>query len=141
LTVLQNQNLCKLINYNTSNPLNEPDLDDPSSLLFQKIYPLPKLPDTDTEKCSFLNIFFDDFRLPNLGVKEGYINFDVICHIDLWRIDGMIRPFSILHEIDEMFNYERIAGIRKLLFDRVKYLYVNEKYTGYRASYKITSGN
>lgn len=143
LHLLNNQNLCKLLYYNSSDPLSEPDIDDPSSLLFNKIYPLPKIPDTTSEAGTILCVFFDHFILPNsnTGVKSGTITIDIISHIDLWRLDGMIRPFSILHEIDSIFNQERIAGVKELQFDRGSFLYINESFAGYQVRYRMVSGN
>jgi hypothetical protein len=141
--MLENQKLCKLIEYNTNNPFSEPDID-PSTLLLKKVFPLPKFPEVTTEMGTYLNIYFDNFTLSrNVGLKEGLIVFDIISHLDLWVLKdtGMIRPLSILHEIDETFNNKRVVGVKKLLFYQGKYMYVNEKYAGYKISYEISNGN
>jgi hypothetical protein len=144
-SLIQNQDLCKFLYYDTNNPLVEANIVDTSKLIFDKIYPIPKLPNTETEAGSFLNVFFDAFKIPqsNSGTKESVILFNIICHIDLWRMKGtgMLRPYSILHEIDEMFNNQKIIGIKKLQFDKGRFLYVNDKFSGYQASYLVTSVN
>lgn len=143
LAVIGNQKLCKLIAYNTDNPYDEPDIDAPS-LISHKIHLSPKIPEATTEMASFLNIYFDTFRLTrNNGLKEGLIVFDIVCHLDLWVMGGtgMIRPLSILHEVDEMFNQQRIAGVKKLQFYDGRFINVNEKYAGYQIRYEFMSGN
>lgn len=144
MMILDNQNLCKLIAYNSDDPYSEPDIDDTSPLISTKIFPFPKIPKATTEASSFLTVYFNNFRLSkNNGLKEGLIVFDVVCHLDLWMMKGtgMIRPFSVLHELDEMFNHQRVAGVKKLQFSDGKFLYVNENYAGYQVGYEFFSGN
>lgn len=143
LSVIGNQNLCKLIHL--PNPINQPDIEDTSELLFTKIFPLPRIPEVSETAANFLNIYFADFKLSNsnAGVKSGSICFESLCHIDLWRIQGsgMLRPLSILHEIDNMINNERIVGVKKAQFNRCVPLFANNKYMGYRIFYDVVSGN
>ncbi|MOA66842.1 hypothetical protein D3C78_1937470 [compost metagenome] len=54
---------------------------------------------------------------------------------------GMLRPYSIMSEIDNIFNNERVVGIKKVQFDRIKFIYINENYSGYEARYSIVSVN
>lgn len=117
LLLINNQNLCKLLEYSVDDPFQELDIAETDTLLYNKIYPFPKVPKTETEKSSTLCVFFDDFRLgsDNRGTKEGTIIFNVIVHNDLWRMTGtgMLRPYAILSEIDNIFNNERVMGIKK----------------------------
>lgn len=143
LSVISNQQLCKLISLD--DPFNEPDIEDTTELLFKKIYPLPRIPDVSESASNFINIYFGKFGLlrSNMGVKSGVITFEVICHIDLWRIagQGVLRPLLILHEIDEMINKTRIVGIKKAEFNELSPLYVNPNYMGYRITYDVMSAN
>ncbi len=54
LKLISSQNLCKLLTYSSSDPLNEDDISDTTSLLFNKIFPTPRLPDTaeDVQKAA-----------------------------------------------------------------------------------------
>lgn len=143
LSVIANQDLCKLIHL--PNPNNQPDIEDVAELLFTKIFPLPRVPDVNATATNYLNIYFDDFQLSNsnAGIKSGSICFEALCHIDLWRLhgSGMLRPLSILHQIDQMINNQRIVGIKKAQFKKCTPLFANNKYMGYRLRYDIASGN
>ncbi|MEK4008337.1 hypothetical protein [Paenibacillus sp. FSL H3-0333] len=145
LLLIDNQNLCKLLEYPVDDPFQEADIEESDTLLYNKIFPYPKVPKVETKKSSSLCIFFDDFRIgsSNRGTKEGTIIFNIVVHNDLWRMTGtgMLRPYSILSEIDQIFNNERVMGIKKLQFDKARFLYVNENYSGYQVSYSITSVN
>lgn len=142
LTLIGSQDLCKLLYYNSPNPLSEPDISDTYSLLFSKIYPVPKLLYAADEAGSLLTVIFDEFQLGgNVGYKNGTIVFNIISHIDTWRIDGGLRPYSIANEIDTIFNNKRIAGIGKMVFDRMRFLWVNDKFSGYTLEYKIIDFN
>lgn len=143
ISVIGNQDLCKLLCLPT--PFNQPDIEDTSDLLFKKIFPIPRIPDIDETASNYLNVYFSDFQLSsgNVGIKSGLLSFEVICHVDLWRIEGheALRPLSILHEIDEMVNDQRIAGVKKASFYKCSPLFANNNYIGYRVSYEIASGN
>lgn len=145
MALISNQRLCKLLHYPVDDPFIEPDIDDTASLLFDRIYPLLKLPDVQTIAGSFINVYFDKYKISssNSGVKEGVLLFNVIVHNDKWRMTGtgLLRPYSILHEIDELFNNQRVVGIKKAQFDRVSALAINQSYGGYQVSYQIVSGN
>ncbi|KAA9007386.1 hypothetical protein F4V43_02545 [Paenibacillus spiritus] len=139
-----NQNLCKLLFYPSNNPYQEPEIDDTSSLFFTKIFPFPKIPDVKDEAGSYLSIYFDRYRIgSNRGTKEGCIVFTAIVHNNLWRMEntGELRPYSLLHEIDETINRESGLGIKKIEFDSMEFVYVNESYSGYRIIYQISSVN
>ena len=143
VSVTNNQDLCKYIHL--PNPVGQPDIVNTKELLFKKIFPLPRIPDVNETAANFLNLYFADFQLgdSNSGVKTGVLRFEVLCHIDLWRITGhsMLRPLIILREIDQMINNQRIIGVKKAKFINLAPLFANNKYMGYRVNYEIVSGN
>lgn len=145
MALISNQNLCKLLHYPVDNPYGEPDIEDTAALLFDRIHPLLKVPDVQTVAGSFLNVYFDKYKVSsgNSGVKEGVLIFNVIVHNEKWRMagTGMLRPYSILHEIDELFNNQRVVGIKKAQFDQLRSLNVNTSFSGYQVSYQVVSGN
>lgn len=145
ISLISNQQLCKLLKYNSNNPLEQPDIKDTSELIQLEtghVFPIPKIPSTNTEKKSYLTITHDSFRLAsNSAIKEWLLKFDLIIHNDLWVIDGMLRPFSILHEIDEMFNGQRIVGIKKAVLDSCVFVRYGEQFSGYQVRYQVASVN
>lgn len=141
LKLLESQNLCKLLHYISDDPLSEPDID-PYLLIHKNIFPLPKIPEVSDTKCNYLTVVFDTFRLgENKGVKDGTLMFTVFVHNDLWLISGQLRPFSIMHEIDKLFNNQRIIGVKKLQFESGRFVAPNKDYSGYQVIYKVVSGN
>jgi len=141
--LIDNQNLCKLLNYISYDPLAEADIQNTTTLLFDKIYPFPFSPDVNSEARSQLNVLFEDFKLgkDNPAFKNNQVTFVIVCHKDLWRINNMLRPFAIMKEIDTLFNAKKVIGIGKMEFSGGSLAWVNEKYSGYRISYKVYDFN
>lgn len=139
--LLSNQNLCKYIYYPVSSPLTQPTITDTKKLLFTYISPIPILPSvTDTAK-SFIIVTLDDFNLGK-SFKVSKVVFDIVCHVDLWKIDGgKLRPFRIMHEIDTLYNEQRIFGIGKLNFDGGRRIIINDKFQGYQLRYRVYEFN
>ena len=114
---MRNQNLCKLLYYYSEtqtfdyNPINQPDIDDTSVLLMKHIYPLPKLPNLETEQKGFLTVVLSggdkNFNDVNTGYRRIYLIFDIICHLNQWIIQDSYRVYKIAEEIDKMFNYQQ----------------------------------
>ena len=105
MKLIESQNLCKYLYYNTANPLSEADLVDPSQLLYLKIYPYPTstkiFVDTNGNPIAStaINVIFDDYKLgtTNNKFKNGKLGFIILCHTSLWRLDtSELRPFCIL---------------------------------------------
>jgi len=139
-TILLNQNLCKYIYYNTSSPLSESDITNTANaILFKNLFPYPIIPLSQDSAKTLVTIILDDFSLGrnNSSFKVSKVVFNILCHIDLWKIDGSkLRPLSILSEIDTLFNEQRIVGIGKLNFDSCRWISANDKFQGYSIRYK-----
>lgn len=132
--LLNNQNICKLIHYTTRTPLLEATITDTDFLMDKNIRLIPKVPDEQSEKGSFIIILLDSFDLDpkNASTLMATLRFDVICPIDEWLIDEeSLRPFMIMSEIQEMFNGLQIKGIGKLRFNGVERIVLSEIYAGY----------
>lgn len=144
-TLLSSQNLCKYLYYN-ADPLSQPDLADTSILLMENIFPKPVVPLlTDTAK-SQISIILDDFNLTtdNTAIRTSKVNFYVYCHLDLWVVPEtlIVRPYSILYEIDRLFNQKRIITIGKLDFLSCKWIpAINGRQGFYKLSYKCYDFN
>jgi hypothetical protein len=145
LKLVDNQNICKYLYYNSSNPLSEATITDTTSLLYTLIFPYP----TSTEifkdtngtpiASSVINVLFDKFKMTsNSKFKVGELIFVVLCHISLWRLDetSELRPFCILNEIDEMFSEQKVIGIGKEEFNRCNLEWADQNYSGYQLTYK-----
>ena len=107
-TTFSSQNLCKYIYHNTSSPLSEPDISNTANtLLFKNLFPYPIIPLSQDSAKTLVTIILDDFSLGrnNSSFKTSKIMFNILCHMDLWKIDGSkLRPLSILSEIDTLFH-------------------------------------
>lgn len=143
LKLVDSDNLCKLINYDTYTPLSETSMTDNTTLLFDKIYPYPFTPNVDEEARTVINVLLDNFELgkTNTYFKNNQLSFVVICHKDLWRIDSMLRPFAILNEIDTLFNCQNGYGVGKTIFDNGHLLWINAQYSGYKVTYNLCDFN
>ncbi|MGG1663091.1 hypothetical protein [Brevibacillus sp. NRS-1366] len=142
LELMDSQELCKLLQYPSYDPLSEPDIEDTSELLFNKIHPYPRVPDVIATATSNLNVIFDSFTLGDVNnIKEGLLKFTILVHNDLWRTNGALRPFLIMSKIDNIFNEKRIVGLKKLKFERANFIWANENFSGYQVSYKMVNAN
>ena len=138
-TILSSQDLCKILYYSSTTPLLEANLPDTSIILLNNLFPTPVTPTIEDEAKSIITIVLDDFALgrDNNAFKTSKIVFNVFTHLDLWLLnDTKIRPYSILNEIDTLFNQQRIATIGKLEFVSSRWIAISAKWHGYQISYK-----
>ncbi len=144
LKLIANQNLCKLLKFNSNNPYAEIDIMDTGELIYSKIFPYSHVPETDKEVGSYLCIILDRFRLTsNQAIKSGQLNIDIIVHNDLWRMNGTgeMRPYAIMHEVDEALNGKIRVGIKDLTFSDCRHVRYNQSYSGFQLTYSIQSVN
>ena len=119
--ILNNQNICKTLyyypecttdgDYNFNyDPLSQPDISDTRILLMDKIFPLPKMPDAETEQKGILTVTLNGGSMltSNTGYRNINIVFDIVFHLKAWIVKNNYRPFIIAEEIDKMFNYQLI---------------------------------
>ena len=145
MKLIESQNLCKYLYYDTTDPLSGSDISDTTSLLYDKVFPYPtpisvfKDADGIPTASSIINVFFDNYTLgkTNNKFKNGKLVIRVICHMDLWKLDtSQLRPYCILNEIDEIFNEQRVVGIGKGEFESCRLILEDENYSGYALVYK-----
>ena len=144
LKIINSQNLCKYINYPTdedTNPLTMPDLSilERKGLLFKRIFPFPKLPsDTELTAGTYLTVYFDNINKgDSVYWKNSVLVFNVISHLDQWRMPASLRPYAIMNEIDTIFNNQKVVGIGKTQFERSRFMWVNKDFAGYTIQYKL----
>lgn len=146
MKLVGNQNICKYLYYNSSNPLEQSDISNVSSLLYSLIFPYPTateiFKDSDGKPIAstVINVLFDNFKMgsQNTKFKNGDLIFIILCHTSLWRLSDTseLRPFCILQQIDEMFSEQRVIGIGKGEFERCNIVFSDNNYSGYRLIYK-----
>lgn len=136
MRIIKNQNLCKAIYYTDRNFLDQPDISDPSSLIYSQIYPYNRIPDAITEGKTFLTFSFSKYKSIDRYFKEGYLNINIMVHKKNMETDyGVLRPDYILAEIDSMMDTG--FGIGKLQLNLYDEFNVNADYLGSYVSYNI----
>ena len=142
IKILANSNLCRLLYYNSDNPLAEADLPDTSILysdkLNQKLFFTPFIDDSDSEAKSTLNVVINNFKLDSATkyFKDISIDFIVMIHNDLWILDDgsgeiKLRANAIWKELNETF-FEHRTAMGKNLFEYSKMVRTKDNlYSGY----------
>jgi len=140
--LLANQQLCKLIYYKEYNPLAEPDLPDTRILLNDRIFPLPKQPNSDNKQTAIVNTYFECSEpYQNSGFRQVFLRFDIMCSLDVWMIDNGVRPYAISHNIDKMFNDKLIPelSIKAVRFTDWKNARFSDAFYGYSLWYELSN--
>jgi len=143
--ILGDQDLCKLIYYNEPNPLSQPTISDTSILLFDKIYPLPKKVLAEEEKATILNTYFYSSKpySNNSGFRPVVLCFDIMCHLDVWKIESALRPYSISNKIDTLFNneYNSDLSMNYIYFMSWSPMQYSDYYYGYNLKYSLSNSS
>lgn len=150
--LISNQKLCRLVKYQTRDPLKPVDPvtgkaqpnPDGVDLLHKQILIVPKVFDDSTEKMSYVIAVFHNFVVNQLNseFKVSTIRFDIACPYDEWVLnENSLRPYLIMQEIDSMFNEAKLAGIGTLQFWRADNLTLSPWIGGYSMYYKINEFN
>lgn len=131
VALLSSQDLCKLLYYKEKNPLSQPNIDNPSQLIYNNIYPYRYVPEIQVDVDSYITVVFGKFRNVNGYFKAGRITFNILCHHSLERINQGSRIFSIMNEIDKIFNDKDVASMFKLKFKESDELLIKPPFVGY----------
>lgn len=134
--LLSNKNVTKLLYYTSKTPLSGIDLTELEldSMMNKNIRLVPKVPDENSEKGSFIIILLDNYTVDSQNESSLIVNlrFDVVCPMDEWLInEKSLRPFLILSEVKAMFDGFKIKGIGKLRFNGIQRIVMTEIYAGY----------
>lgn len=129
--------------YDESNFLDQSDIEDPSELLYTKIYPYYRVPDANETASSFILLSFRNYKPVKNSYKSGYINIYTITHKDLVPTSyGFLRYDFMMSEIDKLMNSERGIGIGKTQFTGMDEVAIsNDHYIGNMITYKIWEFN
>ena len=142
--ILKNNNLKKLLFYNSRDALKRPNLtEDQSLLLFEKnIKIVPKVY-LEEEMINYLVISFDNFigNDFNPEFRDNLIQFDIVCNYENWHLqDFQLRPYRIAAELDSMLNKKHLTGIGKLEFFTGVNLQINSNFGGFSLVYRTVHG-
>lgn len=115
--ILKNQNLCKLLYYYPKNvefnynPFKEPDIKNTSDLMFEHIFPTPKLPEAIDKQKGYLTVTLTGGESvdKNTGFRKVNVQFDIIYHLKAWAIKDGFRPYFVASELDKMFNNQQLT--------------------------------
>lgn len=132
--LLKNDNLCKLVKYDSQTPLEENGLDhELSDLLFSRIFPFPFNSEIVLEDCSRIHVWFPNGYFDDSGaININDLFFDVVIARSLFliNIDGKpkIRPYEITREIIKTFENKSVGTLGKLHFENFIHLMANDKF-------------
>lgn len=144
-----NENLVKYLHYassdNTSpeyDPLSQPAIADPTSLLFTNLFPQPFDEKAEMDDCSQLRIYYSDGKIDGV-VDEAVVIFDIIVAKSLWLCrkngESSIRPYDIMSEICSHFYKKSVGTVGRLRFIGFRHLAVNKQFDGIRLFAEMTT--
>lgn len=129
--IIADQDVCKALHYNQADFLDQPDIKNPYSLLYNNIYPYRIIPDLADEAKTYINLSFDKWRYINNSFKSGNIVIYIISHVDIMRTDyGSCRVDYLANKIDTLFNQSTGIGLGKLQFVELGESIINKKFIG-----------
>ncbi len=140
--IIMSKDLSRLLYYNDKSPLSsqKPDIPNPYDLLYNKVFPMYYVPDTNIEASSFVTISLRGFR-PSKGDQFTFskIYFHAIVHKDLVRTNYGQRTILIMNEIDKLFN-DKDMGVGKLTYNIAdEMINLPKEYNGYYVCYELTN--
>lgn len=144
--ILEDEDICKLLYYTDNDPLNHENMteDEKIALLHKNILLVPKVPENDDIKGSYILVLYDGFNqnLSNSEFKDADLLFIIVCPPENWVInDSSLRPFLLMSRIDELFGNKKIANIGKLQFVKADRFVLNSQLTGYGLTYSTYEFN
>ena len=141
--IASNQNLQKLLYYNTKDALSRHSLTEEQfqSLIENNIKFVPKIK-ADQLVETYLLINFDGFKETyNPEFRDNIIEFDIICHFDQWHLkDFELRPYRIAAEIDTMLQEKRLTGIGETEFLGANQMILSDEIAGICLMYGAIHG-
>lgn len=118
--VMKNNNLKRLLYYNSKDCLTKPALNEDETLkLFEENIKIVPLIEITNEMLNYLTITFDGFtpNATNPQFRDNLIKFHIYCPFEQWQLkDFQMRPYKLAAEIDTMFNNKHLTGIGTLEF-------------------------
>ena len=139
--LLTSQNLLKLMYFPSEDALSKTDIDADTKKIVLKtcVKRIPQIP-TTTDLYSYVVVIFDHFipNATNPAFRDNLVIFDVLCPLETWEMDDyMLRPYKMMHEIDTLFNGQKMNGIGRMEFISADSLVLNNDLAGYTLNYKV----
>jgi hypothetical protein len=140
--ILTSKDLCKALHYSNRNFLDQPDLDDPSSLIYKNIFPYRKIPTSSDTMGSFIALSFGRYKPVRNVYKSGLIYIYAFTNINLIETDyEILRTDFMISEIDSLMNSTKGIGMGKIEFVDMDEIILNDKYLGNYIAYKLYEFN
>lgn len=144
-----NDTICKLLYYDTPDALTSANLDD-NTILFtdlsnRRIYPMVyTMENMDIPKSMlYIDVANASLNDRNVYFKDIIIEITILSHLSLWELTNEDSKYSALrinrlvHELNNLFNRQRVIGLGKMLFDCMQKVYVDRVFSGYKLSFQI----
>lgn len=144
--ILESDLLSKLLFYDESKALFQPDLTDEQKqdLLYSKVFPYRFVPNPIENQNTFLTLGVNGFRRNQEGFKiyddyqAGEIYFYFFTHVDLMKTTHGVRQDLMLGEIDRLFEGNTGIGMGELKLRYVNELWMhNNKFGGYSVAFTV----
>lgn len=141
--LLSNQNILKLLRYDSDNPLGEPDIDNPQELLDSYIYLKPRAYDT---QWSTRSVLITRIVAKRVRGSKTYADialvFTIVVHNQICLLeDGRDRMFCICDELHKSFHDEASFGIGKIEFEDFREVNGSSDYYSNDIVFKVTVFN
>lgn len=138
----KNSTFVKYVFYNDDKPLLNPVVQNPSVLSDSGLL-LPSPFNTTTTDCTQVRVYYLDIDIEK-NVDDCVLIFDVIVAKNLWLINNgkpAVRPYAIAEEIMKTFQGKSIQTIGTLDFQRMKHMWVDEKFDAVRLYARMVNFN
>jgi hypothetical protein len=141
IKLLSSSNIIKALTRPETNFLDQPLIDDPTTLVYTQIFPYQRIPTSNDTAKTYITMKFS-YRPNGMYYKINTIYFYVITHISLVRTAyACLRYDYLINQIDILFNSQRGIGIGKLPFYEMSDFQINESWLGSYIGYKSTEFN
>lgn len=144
-TLLKNDKIVKALNYDFPNFLELGEVENPSNLVYQNIFPYKHVPKIQEDAKTFITMSFaiqwDKKNKQTLRGVDLYIY--VFTHQNLQKTEyGAVRTDFIVNEIDKELNGSKCFGVGKLfLSEMFEYQMAESEYNGHTLKYETIDLN
>ncbi|RXZ83376.1 hypothetical protein EBB07_06060 [Paenibacillaceae bacterium] len=138
--LVQSDEITKALFYPTPDFLDQPPVEQPHDLVYQKIFPYRYIPDESDEAGTYLTFSLRGYQPVQNTYKAGYLHFNILTQRQLFQTRyDQLRTDLIASEIDRLMNEEAAnsIGISKPVFHEMDELVANEHYSGMYIAYKL----
>lgn len=139
--LLSNKNLCKYLKYTNDEPLNNPDIANPTKEVLHKnikVVPLVNAEENSTE--STVVVVFEGASLNYENTEFNGIKLVVLVYTPLreWLINDInLRPFAIISEIEKTLKGRRIEGLGTIKYHGFELDLLTADMSGYRMEFSF----